>query len=224
MTRSAVTLSLAVALVSAAIGACAPAAPRVFTQDAVVRVESDGAPVPGAEVLSSGKILSKTPDDGRVQLRMSGHDGDVFHVDVACPAGFRPSGSHEFDLLVRRSEDGRTPELTVRCLRLTRRALVAVRANNGGDLPVMFLGREVARTDSAGAATIVMDVSPGEDVELVLDTKGKKKMHPQNPVLSFRATEKDDVFVVDQTFTVDKPPAVAVARGPVVARSLSRAD
>jgi len=214
---------LAVAALALA-GGCAPPTPRIFTQDALVRVESDGAPIAGAAVSSGGKVLSKTAKDGRVQLRMSGHDGDVFHLDVACPPGFHPSGTHEFDLLVRRAEDGRSPEVTIRCARSRRTALVAVRANNGPSLPIMHLGREIGRTDASGAATLVMEITPGEDVELVLDTRSSKKIHPQNPVLSFRGHESDDVVVVDQTFTVDKPPAVLVARGPVVARNLSHRE
>jgi hypothetical protein len=212
----------ALVLAAVAFCGCAPAAPHVFTQDAVIRVESEGGPVAGAEVSSGGKVMSKTLDDGRVQLRMNGREGDVFHVEVGCPEGYRPTGAHEFELLVRRAEDGRSPELTARCSRTRRRALVAVRANNGAELPILHLGKEVGRTDKSGAATVVMDVMPGEDVELVLDTRGKKKIHPQNPVLSFRCADHEDVFVVDQTFTVDKPPPPAVARGPVVPRNLNR--
>ncbi len=216
-------LGAAAAIASATTTGCAPAAPRVFGQDAIIRVESDpGVPIDGAVVTYEGKLLVKTSNDGRARLRLAGHDGDTFRVAIGCPEGFQLVGASEVDILVRRAEETKSiPEFSARCARLTRRAVVAIRAQNGAFLPVMQLGREIGRTDASGAATIALDVAPGSDVELVLDTRGQKKIHPQNPVLGFKAPDRDDMFVLDQVFTVDKAPVVRFApRGPKLPRAL----
>jgi hypothetical protein len=206
----------AAAALATLTSACSPTIPRVYVQDATVRVESDpGVPLAGVTLMFDGKQLARTTSDGLAQLRMSGRDGDTFHVGVVCPDGFVAAAPVEFDLLVRRGESARIPEFATRCARSVRRAVVAVRANNGANLPVLYLGRQVAKTDSAGAATLALDVRPGSDVELVIDTRASKKVHPQNPVLSFKARDQDDFVVLDQSFTVDKVTALkVVARGP----------
>ena len=108
-------------------------------------------------------------------------------------------------MVVRREEAGRLPEFAARCTRTTRRAVVAVRATNGPRLPILYLGREVGRTDASGAATLGLDVQPGTDVELVLDTRGVKRIHPASPTLSFKAASTDDVVLLDQKFILDRP-------------------
>ncbi len=197
--------------------ACAPTVPRIYAQDATIRVESDpGVPLAGVPLVFDGKKLALTSSDGLAQLTMRGRDGDVFHVGVVCPPGFTAAAAVEFDLLVRRGESAsQTPEFSTRCARTLRSAVVAVRTTNGANLPVLHLGRPVGKTDAAGAATVALEVTPGADVELVLDTRGAKKIHPQNPILSFKARDQDDFVVLDQSFTVDKAVVVRVApRGP----------
>ena len=216
-------LGAATMLASSLSSGCSPASPRMFWQEAIVRVESDpGVPLASAAVLFDGKRLTETNVDGSARLRMAGREGDVFRIGVVCPDGFNAAGAPDFDVVVQSTESAtRVPEFSSRCGRATRRAVVALRASNGPNLPVLYLGKPVAKTDASGAATVALDVRPGSDVELVLDTHAAKKIHPQNPVLGFKAEDKDDVVFLDQAFTVDKPAAVrVVAKGPTLARPL----
>jgi hypothetical protein len=216
------TIMRALALAAPSFAACAPAVPAVHAQEAVIRVESDpGTPVAGAKVTFDGRTLAETSNEGRARRRMTGHDGDVFHIAVGCPEGFEPASELAFDVLVRHGLDaGRAPEFVGRCARAERRAIVVVRATNGPNLPVLYLGREVARTDASGAATLGLDVHPGDDVELTLDTRGAKKPHPQNPALSFKAPERNDLVMLDQKFTVEKTIVRVVHRRPSIPRAL----
>ena len=227
-TTSGLGLVGAAALLAHATSACAPVVPRIYAQDATVRVESDpGVPLADVPLMYDGKTLVKTAGNGRATVRMSGKDGDVFHFAVVCPEGFVAASSVDFDVLVRRGENqAHVPEFATRCARALRRAVVAVRANHGPNLPVVYLGREVARTDASGAATVMLDVKPGSDVELLLDTRAAKKVHPQNPVLAFKSQDHDDFVLLDQTFIVDKPPVArraAAPKGPQIAQPLGGA-
>ena len=114
------------------------------------------------------------------------------------------------------------PEYDVACPPLLREVVVAVRTENGPNLPVMYLGREITRTDESGAAHVLLSVAPSEPVEIVLDTNSLagQRLHPKNPALSFVVPPHDDVVLFDQRFTVDadpKPRAAAALRpqGPI---------
>jgi hypothetical protein len=211
-----------VVALAAGTGACADATTQLRAQEAVLRVDSDpGVPLANAAVSYDGKLLTRTASDGGARLRVTGREGDVFRVGVACPAGYEAVTPVELDVVVRRDETGRLPEFAVRCARTLRRAVVAVRATNGPRLPILHLGREVGRTDASGAATLALDVQPGTDVELVLDTHAEKRIHPASPTLSFKAPSTDDLVLLDQKFIVDRPRLVrAVVRGPQLARPL----
>lgn len=227
LATSALGLLGAAAALGTFASACAPAVPRLYAQDATIRVESDpGVPLANVPLVFDGKTLALTTSDGVAQVRMTGRDGDFFHVGVVCPEGFVPASAVEFDVLVRRGENAaHVPEFGARCARAVRRAVVAVRTTNGANLPVLHLGRQVGKTDASGAATMALDVRPGADVELVIDTRSAKKVHPQNPVLSFKARDQEDFVVLDQAFTIDKPPAVRAApRGPRLPTSIGPAE
>jgi hypothetical protein len=216
------SFNVLIASTLALVAGCAPAVQQTQSQEAILRVDSDrGAPLADVAVSHDGKIITHTGTDGGARLRMTGYEGDIFHVGVACPAGYEPATALEFDVVVHRAEGPRLPEFAVRCTKTVRRTVVSVRAVNGPNLPVLHLGREVARTDANGAATIPLDVQPGTDVELVLDTRSVKRIHPASPTLSFKATNRDEPVVLDQTFTIERPRVVRVVRrAPAVARRL----
>lgn len=199
---------------------CKPITPKLRDQSAVVALESDpGVPLAGGVVYVGERPVTRTEADGRAKVSLSGLEGDVFRLSVSCPEGHRAPAAIEFDLLVQKNADGSLPELRARCPRTLRRAVVVMRAENGKDLPVVHLGRVVARTDASGAATFGLDVHPSEDVELTFDTTAAKKLVPHMPIVSFKAPERDDIVFVEQKFTVE---AAAKKRAVVRASSVPR--
>jgi hypothetical protein len=88
--------------------------------------------------------------------------------------------------------------------------VIGVRAENGPDLPVLYLGKEVARTDRSGAAHLTVTMNVHEKIELILGTSGKEaeSLRPQNPVSVFEMPDHDDIQVFPVTFTreIKKPP------------------
>ncbi len=181
-----------------------------------VKVTSDpGKPLEGANVVFAGKTIATTDDTGTAKLTLTGNDGDSYEVTIKCPQKYvSPTKSTVIPL---RRLEGSTPEYDVSCPPATRTAVVAVRAENGAFLPVKHLGRIVARTDGAGAATVLLkDIEADTPVELVLDTteKGMEVLRPQNPSSpAFLIKRSDEVFTFDQKFAIE-PPKVKVFYGP----------
>lgn len=176
--------------------------------EVVVKVTSDpDKPLEGAKVLYAGKTIATTDDTGQAKLTLTGNDGDSYEVSVKCPTGYQ-SPAKATVIPLKRLE-GSTPEYDVSCPPTTRTAVVAVRAENGAFLPIKHLGRVVGRTDSSGAATVLLkEVEADTPIELVLDTseKGMEVLRPQNPTSpAFVVKRGDEVFTFDQKFQIEAP-------------------
>ena len=195
-------------LTSSSLLACGSVKPPVYAQRANVTVHSEESrgPIEGASVKVNGQTVGSTSADGLVLLNVSGIAGDRFHVELACPEGFRPPTPDSQDVFVTPTLGGAPPQILFHCESATRKAIVNVKADAGPNLPVRYLGREIGRTDAKGDARVVIDTSPGDSFELVLDTSDQKTLHPQSPALSFRVEEsKASVFAFNQKFTTEKP-------------------
>lgn len=178
-----------------------------------VRVEGDpGTPLPGATVSRGSKLLATAGPDGRAMLTLNGNDGDNIDVVVKCPETFQSPTKPTAIKLTRFSDAKRVPEYLVSCPPMFRHVVVAVRAENGANLPVKYLDREVARTDASGAAHFVLDLAPGGQFQVALDTTESPKIKPQNPARVFSVGQADAVMVFDQKFAVERP--VPVYMGP----------
>jgi len=95
--------------------------------------------------------------------------------------------------------------------------VVAVRAEGGANVPVLYLGREIARTDGSGAAHVAFRVASTDAVTLTLDTTEQPKLRPQHPSMSFHGAERDQLTAFAQKFEAEaaKPkPRVAPHAAP----------
>jgi hypothetical protein len=185
-------------------------------QEVVVRFNGDpGQPLKGAALLHDGQKLSESGDDGVARLKLNGKDGDAFDIAVTCPDGFL-SPAKPIQVVLKRLADNKKPEYDVACPPTNRTVVVAVRADGGANLPVLYLGREIARTDGSGAAHVMLKLKPDESFDLVLGTTENASLRPQNPFASFAVKERDEVFVFDQKFELEKKKVVRGGRkGPV---------
>ncbi len=168
-----------------------------------IKIDSDpNRPLAGAKVLHQEKEVGTTGADGRALVALKGNEGDIATLTIKCPdTNEQPK---PFQVGLRRLADQRVPEYAILCPPLVRRVVVGVRADNGANLPVMFLGSVVARTDSAGAAHFALDVKPGEQFEVQIKTDDQPKLKPQNPSRTFVMPARDEVVLFSQGFALDK--------------------
>jgi hypothetical protein len=184
-----------------------------------VRISGDPArPVSGAGLTYKGKQVAASDSSGLARLSARGQEGETIDFGVACPEGYRSPANPLSLRLTRLRDHTRVPEYQVTCAPALRDVVIAVRAENGADLPVKYLGREVARTDAAGAAHFLLRVEPGAQLEVALDTHEKRWLRPQDPVAHFLTRSEDDLFVMEQPFVVPRDTrhaTVTSKRGPV---------
>jgi hypothetical protein len=192
------------------LAGCSAAKPRVYGQQAQVQVQSlTKQPVAGAGIFVNGELVQTTNPEGRADLRVQGIAGEKFQLGASCPDGFRLIGEGtQQEVFVTPSLAHASPEFLFRCETTRRKATVNVHTENGANLPIRYLGREVGKTDVRGMGSVVIEASQGETFEVVVDTTSAKALHPQNPALTFTLGDKDESFVFEQKFTVEKPKVV----------------
>lgn len=195
------------------VGAChgqleAPPAP-VFP--VIIRVDSDpGVPLANAMVVRKDRVLGVTGADGRLPVTFQGTEGDVLEVKVKCPEGYETPKA-PVPVPLRRLSENRPAEYSARCAPTFRRVVVAIRADNGPYVPVMYLNQMVARTDASGAATILANVRPGEQLSFMLKTSADAafvRHEPVDPVVGYLVQATDEVVVLSQEFKVKPKPKV----------------
>lgn len=202
------SLSLAGGLVAlAALSACAPEPPPKF--EFTVRVTSDpGKPLKGAELKSNGKTLGTTGNEGGVKVSLTGREGETIDLTVSCPDGYA-SPTKPITITLRKvsDESSKRPEYPVSCPPTTRSVVIAVRADNAPNMPVMYLGQVRARTDAAGAAHFVVPGAPDDLLEITLDTSSDDKILPRNPTTRINVRPYDDIYVFEPKLTLKKEKA-----------------
>ncbi len=181
--------------------------PVAAPYEITVKVESDpGRPMPGAEVLQQNTKVAATGIDGTTGLKLRGSEGETIMFTVRCPEGYQSPSKPIAVTLRRITGPMRRPEYATACPPTTRAVVVAVRAENGANLPVLYLGREIARTDESGAAHALLQLKPDDTFQLMLGTEGEggDRLRPQNPVATFVVKRQDDMVVFDQAFVVER--------------------
>jgi hypothetical protein len=191
-----------------ALGSCSllkPPPAKPF--EAQVRVFSDpGQPLKGAEIYYKAKRIGVSDEAGVVNFRLKGAEGQVYDLSIKCPAGFQ-SPAKPLSVTLRKTADpGAKPEYQVDCPPVTRNVVVAVRADSGANLPVMYQGKEIVRTDQSGAAHLLLNVPPNQMFQLQLGTDGDaaKDLRPQNPTATFEVKNEDAVLIFDQKFSIER--------------------
>ncbi len=175
-----------------------------------IAVEGDpGLPIMGALVTRNEKTVATTGIDGLAELTLNGADGEMVDASIRCPSG-HTSPAKPISMRLARTRDGRAPVFKVACPPMQRHVVVAVKAENGANLPVLYLGKVITRTDESGAAHFALQAAPGEQFQVTLDTSGKEgeKLKPLSPSKPFTVGGADDIFVFEQKFDVEKKKVV----------------
>lgn len=210
MIRPLLSASLLVALSS--IGCQSMQAPPPLPpQEIVVRVSTgDGEPLGGVAIQTSAGPRGKTDDKGVAVLRIDGEEGAKVDLAIACPAGFATAAATHVTL--RRAD--RPPLFEIPCKPYEHAVVVALKTTGAANIPIMYLGSELTRTDAAGYALVELEPKVGEALKFTFDTTDPKlkNLRPQNPEVTIQVPDGDETFTIEQRFVEEKPKVVRVAK------------
>jgi hypothetical protein len=211
------TVWLIVVLSAAALTSCegSPSAARPYA--VVFVVESDpGVRLPRTHIFVDGKRVGESDSIGLLRTKIHGRSGNRLRIEHDCPEGHEAPSEPKI-LRLRKFEgvDRSGPlamEITLRCRPTKRLAAVVVRAKNGPGLPVLLDGESVARTNASGVAHLSIRGAAGSEYVIELDTTEHPRLLPQFPTRLITLPDADDIFVVNQSFDVEKETGRRVQR------------
>lgn len=176
---------------------------------ATILVEGDpGFPVAGATVTRDKKLLATTAATGRAEIVLDGPDGQTVDAEIRCPEGLTSPAKPISMRIARNTGSSAAPEFRVACPPKTRHVVVAVKADNGPNLPVTYLDKVIAVTDASGAAHFAVDAAPGTQFQVGLDTGENPRLKPASPTKPFTIGQSDEIFVFEQKFQVEKKKVI----------------
>jgi len=195
-----------IVLVSFALGCSSPKKEATHYPISVRIDAGANRPVGGASVHLGKSEVGVSDADGGISLVLSGFEGQLLELAVDCPEGHRSPEKTIAVALRTVAETDRRPEYHARCEPLLKTLVVAVRAEHGANLPVLYLGREVARTDRDGAAHVLLRRPAEDTVELTLDTHERPELRPRNPSARFQIGADDEVVAFEPPLQLPPPP------------------
>ncbi len=174
-------------------------------------IDDGGVGLARTEVLLGKSSQGLTGADGKLAVTLTGRPGQVAPLNIKCPEGYA-SPERTVDVGITELAAGSpAPLFEARCTALAHALVVAIRAENGPNLPVIYLGKELARTDADGVAHVVLKLPPGETASVRLDTSAAPALKPQNPELIFKASNRDEMVLLEQKFNVVRKVVVVHA-------------
>src|SRR6185312_1881619 len=191
--------------------------PKDEAFDVQVNVTSDPEVALAGAVLEVGGAVQGTTDStGVARVQFRGREGDRVNLTVKCPQDYESPAAPIVIGLRHFAAGSPIPHFEARCPPSFRTVMVGLRVENGPPgLPVQYLGRTVARTDSSGAALFSLRARPAEQIEVTLLTdEVPDLLRPQDPKFTFVTKDADDFVVLDQSFTVEKKAPVAAPPRP----------
>lgn len=189
---------------------CSGAAPPVEAKVSVVAQSSDGSPLPGVVLETSGRRATSGAD-GTITLVLSGSEGERREVGVVCPEHYQAS-SPSLMVSIRRAADAASAyHYDVTCAPLRHSVVVVTRAINGPNLRILHLGAEIGRTNAEGVAHAIVSVPAGDSLRLTLDTRDQDLL-PRSPSFDFPAVDHDELLTITQVFEVKARPKPQLSR------------
>src|SRR5262249_25028096 len=149
-------------------------------------------PLAAASIAVDSKPLGTTNADKHATIRLHSKKNEVVPVSVKYPANHKSPALPIAVPLRRLNDPSKIPLYQTSCPPKLRTIIVAVRATQGPDLPVMYLGKEVARTDTSDATHVQLRLHPKKQFKLILSTEDQDEhlLRPQNPTAVFVAKDR----------------------------------
>ncbi len=178
-------------------------APQSEYKFRVISESDPGVPISGVTLSRDSLPVATTSNAGVADFTVRGAEGERIALVAICPDGY--SADEQATTAVLRSyAGGRVPELLVRCTAERSLLAVVVRLENGPNLVVQHRSRTLAVTDSQGVAHVLLEGTPGDTLELSLNTESRPDIRPSNPSARFTLAGASDVALFEQTFLVEK--------------------
>lgn len=205
MKRCASTFLLALGLM-----ACSADAPKAtHYQLQFDAVDDRGARIAGVVIAVGETRIGTTNETGILQAEVNASKGERFPLHLSCPDDYqkREAPTH----IVFRDTKGLEGEkhsrihVGIECARHERVAALLVHADGRANLPVLVDGVERGRTGPGGFAHLRLDLKPGSQFQVGIDSSEHPTLRPVDPRRTMTLGSEDGLFVFDPVFSEVAP-------------------
>ena len=168
-----------------------------------------GLPISNMKIAVGETLIGSTGPDGRLRAQVNARAGDRFPLHAPCPdqtlkteapAQIVFQESHGLS-----GEKNTTINVRVVCSRHERVAAVLVHADGYSDMPILIDGQRQGRTGPGGFAHLRLDLKPGSQFQVALDSSAHPRLQPSNPRQTLKIGSEDALFVFEPVFSQAKP-------------------
>jgi hypothetical protein len=191
--------------------ACSASPPPEARYELEFQASDDrGDPVEGLTVAIGETRIGNTDARGLLRAEVNASKGERFPLHAPCPGDYLESDApgHVVFRDTRGLAGARstTIRLEIQCARRDRVAALLVHADGQAGMPILIDGLPHGHTGTGGYAHLRLDMQPGEQFEVALDSSDHPKLRPINPRRTMTLGAEDDLFVFDPVFVEVEPP------------------
>ncbi len=157
-------------------------------------------------VVSVGETrIGETDKNGILQAEVKAAKGDRYALHITCPKDYASSEMPEHILFrdtkgLAGKEHARI-HVQVECARQERVAALLVHTDGRIGMPILVDGALQGRTGPGGFAHLRLDLRPGTQFEVAIDSSQYPELRPANPRRTMSLGTEDELFVFEPAFT-----------------------
>ncbi len=193
-----------------ALAGCAEAEPlSTHYQLQFDAFDDRGKAISGVGVAVGETKIGTTTSTGILRVEVNASKGERFPLHMTCPENYAKSETPEH--IVFRDTKGLAGEeharihVKLECARLKRVAALLVHADGRPGLPILIDGVEQGRTGPGGFAHLRLDLPPGSQFQVGIDSSEHPSLRPIDPKRTMTQGTEDGLFVFDPVFSEVQP-------------------
>lgn len=167
-------------------------------------VDDRGMELAGIAIKVGETLLGATDQNGSLRVEVQAREGEQYPLHAPCPKTYLPKDPPT-EIFFRgvtalHGEALTQIDLRLVCARSSRVAALMVHADGYANMPILIDGVAQASTGPDGFAHLRLDLAPGAQFQVSLDSSVEPTLVPVNPSQTMSMGEEDGLFVFDPTF------------------------
>lgn len=213
------------------MASCKQAAPPENRYQILFKAEDDrGFPLRGLPIQVGETLLGETDPSGSLIVHVNAKEGERYPLQAPCP-DLHETQDLPADVFFRSikglgGEVQNRIELYIVCARIQRVAALLIHADGYEEMPIFIDGVAQGRTGVEGFAHLRLDLQPGAQFQVSLDSSAHPTLVPANPSQTMSVGEDDGLFVFEPVFreaqVEAKPRKRRIRRAPPSSPPLSK--
>lgn len=172
-------------------------------------LDDRGDAIADLEIAIGDTRIGSTDKSGLLRAEVNAHRGERFPLYAPCPDEYveleAPSHVIFQDTKGLESDRNARIQAQIECARQNRVAALLVHADGHAGMPIVINGTVQGHTGPGGFAHIRLDLKPGAQFQVALDSSEYPTLRPIDPRRTMTLGSEDGLFLFDPVFSEAEP-------------------